>query len=145
VVGDQVSTIGIKLKQCFLAAQFASAGRFSDRYFLHEGSMQVEPEINGLKQGISAAFCWRAISAATHNHVHLGSDLVSVTPRQPNAMLRQLWEQVGARVAKTNFGRPSHDFRKFRDLLVVPSQQVVLRSYPGFRRKPCAMESAMPN
>jgi hypothetical protein len=89
VVGDQVSTIGIKLKQCFLAAQFASAGRFSDRYFLHEGSMQVEPIINGLKQGIFVGFRCHAISATTAYHAHLVTDLVSETPELPNTMLRQ--------------------------------------------------------
>ena len=107
--------------------------------------MQVEPEIKGLKQGISVAFCWRAISTATHNHVHLGSDLVSATLRLPNAMLRQLWEHVEAWVTKTNFDRPSHDFRKFRNLLLGPNQQVVLRSYPHLRRKTCAMDSTMLN
>ena len=50
--------------------------------------MQVEPKINGLKQGIFVSFRCRAISATTAIYDHLMSDQVSTTPELPNAMLR---------------------------------------------------------
>ena len=107
--------------------------------------MQVEPEINGLKQGIFVGFRCRAISATTALHDHLVSDLVSVTLEPPNAMLRSIWEQVEGMGVKTIFGRPSPDFRKFPDLLPVPNQQLVRRSYPHLRRKTCAIDSTVLN
>jgi hypothetical protein len=60
----------------------------SDRYFLHEGSMQVEPENNGLRQGIFFVFRRHAFSATNAIHGHLVSDLSSVTLELSNAMLR---------------------------------------------------------
>ena len=51
----------------------------SDRYFLHEGAMQVAPKIICFRQGISVTFWRQAISASTGIHGHLVSDLVSAT------------------------------------------------------------------
>ena len=63
---------------------------FSDRYFLQVGSMQVEPKITGFRQRIFVDSWRQAFSINTAIYDHLVSDLVSVTPELPNAMLRQL-------------------------------------------------------
>ena len=60
----------------------------SDRYFLHEGSMKVEPENTGLRQGIFLVFRRPDFSATTAIHADLVSDLISATLELPNAMLR---------------------------------------------------------
>jgi hypothetical protein len=67
------------------SSQFAA---ISDRYFLQLGSMQVEPENTGLRQGIFFVFRQSAFSATTAIHADLVSDLVSVALELPNAMLR---------------------------------------------------------
>ena len=107
--------------------------------------MQVEPKITGFRQRIFVDSWRQAFSINTAIHDHLVSDLVSVTPELPNAMLRSSWEQVEGMGVKTIFGRPRPDFRKFPDLLPVPNQQLVRRSYPHLRRKTCAIDSTVLN
>jgi len=84
----------ISLCRCLRSDICTCPGRnfpdFSDRYFLHEGAMQVAPKINCFRQGISVTFWRQAISASTAIHGHLESNLVSATLELPNALLRSI-------------------------------------------------------